>query len=694
MRVSHALGFLATLALAIVLANCSGGGHATIPAGQPAAGLPAGNGGSATQSITITINIPGSSTNSTTRRTAYVGSGTKSATFSATVVSPGVAPTPSATVSANCTTTCSATLTGIPVGMVSFTVNLYDQPVGTVPQGYLLSTGTATFAITPSTTSENLTFNGVPETVQITTVPNPIPNTANGNIQAAMAVQDADGNTIVGPGLLNSPYTFTSSAGTHVTLAPAPVASPGQALTLAYDGTLSTGSLVQLYSTNAAINGGHPITAGSVLIGSAPATPTPSQTALPAPSPMVSGNFPIVFVNNSGISGAANVYVFGKLPADNATYEYVNGSGGLTPFASGTSIPAIALPSGSGEVDVPMLCSARIYVAIGGTQLTITGSQALGVNPPAPWSGTGTGAIFDLLEYTWTNQNAPECPATNMGLDETAVDAIGIPLSFQLEQAGPVVSSPVGLMPYAGTSVAIGLNALGGLWPSLVQTYTPTTKPSLTLTRIVNPTHAIVEQGQSQAPFNFPPNYLAAYMNAVCQAYTTTDLHIGGTDHTGAYFIPSPGPHDVYGRYANCGTPNQTLTFYAMPNMQGSPVANATFTGVPSTVDALGNAGYFAPAADPGLHIGRILAVSISRSTLLPNAANPVPTAQPDCTAAHFYGGTTTNAYSALAHANAYGNSTYAFADDDECSLYAPYVNVPAMFPAAGTAFVVTINPF
>lgn len=729
MRQFHTLAALALVLFAAVLVGCGGGGgHAVtlVPSGASTAAP----GTSGTQSVTISLNIPGRTTSAGRRNAAYIGAGTQAATFSATAVvvtpmpSPGAtsppvsAPTPSASTAVNCTATCTATLTGIPYGMVTFAVTLYDQPLKAgQPQGNVVSAGSATVPVGATTTSVSLTFNGVPVAVQLNPVSNPIANpspAATQTTQVAMSVQDADGNTIVAaspqpsatPVPLSAPYTFTTSQSAHVTLSPSSVSTTGGMLTLTYDGALPTGTLVKLYSQNAAVNGGAALTAGSILIG---ASPGASASPTPAPSPSavsVAGTFPIIINNQTGIPGAVNVYVYGLSPADDVTGEYVTNAttGAFAQFpAANTVMPASAtLPQAGGQINVPQMCGARIYVAVGGSTLNITLSSA-GVVPPAPWTANdpSINQIFDVLEYTWTTQASPpqNCPDTAMGLDETAVDDIGIPLSFQLFVANAPQGNAVGLQPYAGTNVALGLNALGGPWPSLIQTYT--TAGGYAGTRIMNPSHAIAGAGQAPAPFNFRADYLDAYMQNVCTTYSTQDLHIGGTATSGATYIP--GYQDVYGRYSGtCGTSSETLTFYSQPNMQGAVVA--TFTGKPSTVDALGNAGYFAPQSpQAATFIGRVLSVSLVRSTI--DTSSP-SAEQPVCSGSStFYGGALTNAgtvpnasvvtdwYSALAHAFAYSNSVYAFADDDECSLYAPYLNAPATV-SPGTSFVVTLHPF
>ena len=344
MRLPYTLLGLATITFAAALAACGGGGHASVVPGA-AAPVTAGGGASAqTASVTVSVSVPGLTTSTAIRRRQYVGAGTQSMTVAATAVisptptapppSPGASavpafvPTPSATADVNCTlvtpsptstaapaNTCTATLTGVPVGVDSFTVNLYDAPAPgpSVPQGNLISSGTAVQAITTAPASVKLTFNGVPVAVQLTPVTNPIPNPSAtptaASYQVAMSAQDADGYTIVGsqPGSLNSAYSFGTSQSADVTLTPATLATPGAMLTLGYDGKLAAGTVVQLYAVNPQINNGAQMTAGTVLIGPATPASTPSPvangaTSVPGGGPTPS-TFPIVFNNTSGITG-------------------------------------------------------------------------------------------------------------------------------------------------------------------------------------------------------------------------------------------------------------------------------------------------------------------------------------------------------------------------------------------------------
>lgn len=141
--VSHAI---AVTALTALLVDCggSGGGNSVAPARNA-------GGGTAAQSVVVTVNIPGR-TPAGVRRTKYVGTGTQSAVFSVTLAGS----TPAPNVTANCTTTCQATLSVLP-GSNTFAVSLYDAANGS---GNLLSTGSATQTIVAGTNTVNLTFNG------------------------------------------------------------------------------------------------------------------------------------------------------------------------------------------------------------------------------------------------------------------------------------------------------------------------------------------------------------------------------------------------------------------------------------------------------------------------------------------------------------------------------------------------------
>lgn len=535
--------------------------------------------------------------------------------------------------------------------------------------------------------------NGQPTTAP-TTIPTTVPtNTPNSTLKVApptVTIASIGAQTTL-TATQTTPTALTTSGCTGV--ASASVGTIGPSTSIVVTAT-AAGTCTLIVADQAGQKVGVVVTVPSAAM----VTPPPSVPA---------GTFPLLIQNSSGLAGNVTAYIIGRSVADGATYQYVPSLTATSAVTASGPVPGLTLPAAGGVIYAPPLCGARVFIAINGGTLSIPATSS-GFTGPAPWSGDASAnVIWDFAEYTWDPPGTAgqACP-NSFGVDMTAVDAIGIPISLQLYQNSQLTAGPVALQPNAGTNVAAGLRALGAPWPSLIQSFT--TAQGTSATRILNPSHAI------GAPYNFPSNYLDAYMLSICQTYSTTDLIEGGTHAN----IPGYTSQLIYGRYTGtCGTASQKLTFYDQPNQGGNVIANATFNGVPSTSDAFMNAGYFRPA-QPGDTIGRILAVGINRSTFTAQAgstlqsfAPQVGVTQPVCPAtatqstSPFYGGTatsggtmlnvqvTTNWYSAIAHTYAFGNNVYGFADDDECLIYAPYINGPNT-AAAGTYFVLTLQPF
>jgi hypothetical protein len=442
---------------------------------------------------------------------------------------------------------------------------------------------------------------------------------------------------------------------------------------------------------------------------------TPTTTPTAGPTSLPANLYPMFITNNSQYSTQPmNVYVYGTATAGSLSGQIVYltaASGGNLASVSGT-IPPISLASG-GEIDLPFLNNARIYIALGGGTLGLTGTNTLS---PYQAGDPSINTVWDFLEYTWT-ASAP------FDLDLSQVDAIGIPMSFHWAQAGGLNTPEVGLMPNAITKISSLLTAQGGSWPNLIQPIAGKPYP-----RLINPSHAILNPDGTTFTPAVPPfdsTYMDPNTTAVYSTYRNTDLVISSWA-TG--FLSAPGvgydtvANPLYGRVSGPLT-SPTLTFYAQPNM-GLPVIGS-ITGFPSTYDVFANAGVFTnvPAGlstvmqNNVLQIGRIVSVGLDRGTFpssTPSLAQPVCQASAPgypgwgnsaalAIANGFYGGPTppqgypTNWYSAFAHANAYSQAVYGFADDDECNFYASNVGIPMMNGSVqpqGSRFVVTINPF
>ncbi|HTU70890.1 MAG TPA: hypothetical protein VMF11_11290 [Candidatus Baltobacteraceae bacterium] len=231
---------LASVALVALLAGCGGGGSTpslpvqsvASPAPQPTQQSP--------QSVKVSFNIivPTASGASARRVPNYVSASTKSASIAVGSAMP---------TTVNCTATCSGTVSA-PVGSDTFTVNLYDATNGT---GNVLSTGALTQTIVANTAnSVNVTFNGVVASLSIVLGASGTAGTP-ALIPVSVNALDADGNTIVGPGVYvnasDKPLTIAlsdSDPSGATALSQTSLTQPTSGITLTYTGLAITSSTI------------------------------------------------------------------------------------------------------------------------------------------------------------------------------------------------------------------------------------------------------------------------------------------------------------------------------------------------------------------------------------------------------------------------------------------------------------------
>lgn len=445
-------------------------------------------------------------------------------------------------------------------------------------------------------------------------------------------------------------------------------------------------------------------------------TPTPTTNPTAAPTTLTANYYPMFITNNSQLSGQAlNVYVYGQYPAGGPYYYLTALNGTNAQTVANTAIPPLHLTSG-GELDLPPLYGARIYVALNGGTLQIAApTNGGGPQAPAPYVALdpSIGTVFDFLEYTYD-----PAASANFNLDLTQVDGMGLPWSFHWAPAGQANDPELGLKPNGISAMASQLQSLPAPWPQLVQNVG-------SVQRIINPQHLIAgsESGQTANPVvSISGSFMTGLIDSMFSTFSNSDLVIGG--------FPVPGGVTWYGRVTNYPV-SPTLTFYNVPSTQSPQPSNvvATYTGLPTAFDALSNSNWFingtpGPAGsvgDVGL-IGRWLSTDLIRDTF-DASLYPTSTQHPVCgstnlnfpfwgnptalaVSAGFYGGGTTSGgtvptssvvidwYSALAHANAWNQAIYGFPDDDTCNFYASDFGVPTSGHTSGDKFVVTINPF
>lgn len=340
-------------ALGLAFAGCGGGGSGALSSPQPST---ASHGGSSSaQNVTINVSVPGRTT-AAKRRAAYVGFGTQSITVG--VVAQGTTPAPpaaSTTGTCNMTTLqCSASI-AVFAGSNTFTVNLYDGTGGT---GNLLSTGSSTVTISPTNAAVSMTFNGVPSAVTVS--PYIFTGGYGETTTLALAILDADGNLIVGPGQFSNAngnllsITLASSS-THVALSQTTFSTPpanGIAPTTfsaTYDGT----AIASPVTVTAAIGSGAAQPAGSLVIATSPMGIALSSGMLPLTSggtgtvqlidPGFTGTFTANAAACAGAATASSTAPTG--PYATFTVSGVSSTGGLPcpiMFSDGTT-PSVPL---------------------------------------------------------------------------------------------------------------------------------------------------------------------------------------------------------------------------------------------------------------------------------------------------------------------------------------------------------------
>jgi streptogramin lyase len=210
------------LVLTALLASCGGGASHSTPAARQV------------QTVSVAFHIQPTTPAARARRPKYVSIGTTN--VSITVTSPGQ-PTASKIIlcSSGGSPSCDGSIDA-PVATDTFTVGLYDN---FPPNAKLLSHGSITQNIVlEQANTVNITFDGVPaHTALVLEPPNPLigsPSTTNVNVGAI----DADGYTIIGPGVYDPPIqlTLTDPSGS-TSLSKTMVTAPTDVVTLSYNGT-------------------------------------------------------------------------------------------------------------------------------------------------------------------------------------------------------------------------------------------------------------------------------------------------------------------------------------------------------------------------------------------------------------------------------------------------------------------------
>ncbi|MGA7571361.1 MAG: hypothetical protein WCA80_11220 [Candidatus Aquilonibacter sp.] len=246
----HFRSSLALAALAGLLSACGGGGGSSpIPSSGSGPGTPVQQ---QTAPANMVITIPPLSQQNTHFRPNYISAGTQSMTVG--LVSGGttsaLATINLTTGSPNCTVPtggglqCTATVQA-PFGTDTFAVSTYSA---TNAGGSVLSTGQVQATLTRGGTEPTvqLDLDGVPSTVALVLGTATLPVGNSGSTAVIVQAKDASGNLIIGPGLFSSPINLAISGDTYATLSlsSTSVTSPGQVVTLSYNGGTNVGSTI------------------------------------------------------------------------------------------------------------------------------------------------------------------------------------------------------------------------------------------------------------------------------------------------------------------------------------------------------------------------------------------------------------------------------------------------------------------
>jgi hypothetical protein len=257
---------LTAAALAAVLSACSGGGSSpsSLPAttnngGSPS--QPSSNQGNATANMVVTI--PAKTSASNRRNPKFISASTQSMTVSLVangkttlLTTANLTPSsPGCSVGSGGATQCTVSfLTS--AGSDTFQMNMYDQANG---KGNLLSTGQTPVEniVAGQANTVDVTLDGVPASLSVVLGQGTLPVGTASSTSLTVVAEDADNNVIVGPGGFSSAIALAITGDTYSTLSVSygqgqtSITSPGQTVTLNYNGATNVGSIITASTTGA-----------------------------------------------------------------------------------------------------------------------------------------------------------------------------------------------------------------------------------------------------------------------------------------------------------------------------------------------------------------------------------------------------------------------------------------------------------
>jgi hypothetical protein len=248
----------AAATLAAALTACGGGGNASLPAtGSNTGSAPSQPAPSTTNAnAKMVINIPPKTAASSMRNPKYISASTKSMTIgllssgkTTPLTEADLTPTsPNCSVVSGGVTQCNVSFIAAAT-TDTFVVTMYDQIGG---KGNVLSTGDVNATLKAGANNTvAVDLDGVPANLSVIVDPATLPVGTASSAAVFVQATDADGNLIIGPGGFASPVSLAISGDKYGTLAlsRASVTSPGQVVSLAYNGGSNIGSTVTAATT-------------------------------------------------------------------------------------------------------------------------------------------------------------------------------------------------------------------------------------------------------------------------------------------------------------------------------------------------------------------------------------------------------------------------------------------------------------
>jgi hypothetical protein len=429
--------------------------------------------------------------------------------------------------------------------------------------------------------------------------------------------------------------------------------------------------------------------------------------------------------------GSTYIYITGQQTSTGAgatcsptTFlQVTDAQGDLAPFPTGgaavTAIPFYGNGVTSGNtsqvIQLPALCSARIYVSVNGP-LSITTTSG-----PAPWAVNGAGGFpqkFDIVEYTMP-ANGLAAPSTDVDTSQENMIGLDLGLTLNGSQHG---SQSTGLKDGFMTQVNSAAASIGSPWSTAINAQWPTRLLSpLSLQYVFNST------GNSALPGFNPGTFLDSAIQTAWNHYQSPAcMNVTVSTATGDYLsgksvygqVDASGNFDFYDPAfvtACAANLNGTQSAHIVAQIPSpfnqafwiSPTASGWSSATGS--ELMENGPYLLPASAPSsggtiaftnpyakgsADIGNTVATALNRGVFDPSVSAAYAT-QPYCPAiADLYptsAAATQNMWAtavwSVAKNPTYGSGkAYAIPYDDKCGFSTDIVD------SGATVMTITVN--